>query len=321
MAVKGRGAAVAVIMLGLAVLGSGCGGPAEESPRFAAQWTRFSRAGPIDHPEGLAIDAQGKLLIADTWNNRILRVDGDRVLLAFGGKGTKPGQLWCPRSVATDKRGNLYVVDNWNQRVQKFSPEGRFLLKFGEKGAPKGYDEAPGKWVYPYGVAVDSQGFIYVSDFNNNRVQKFDPNGKFVMMWGTEGRQDGQFSHPAGLAVDKQDRLYVADLGNDRIQAFRPNGKKMQFDGKWGESGEDPGQFDRPYAVSVDEQGNVYAVDLGNHRIQKFSPRGRLMFAAGKWGSGEGELDCPIAITVGPDRAIYISDLGNNRIQKWTPAS
>jgi DNA-binding beta-propeller fold protein YncE len=336
-----------LVLIGLLTLGLGCGGRKEQAPRFAAQWTEYAGAGAIDHPEGLAVDPQGMLLVADTWNHRILRVDptsaatpapggrpptpgqnngvlpvrAPRAITCFGERGSKPGQFQCPRSVTTDKRGDIYVVDNWNHRVEKFTREGRFLLKFGEKGGPFGYDEAPGKFVYPYGIAVDSKGFIYVSDFNNNRVHKFDPRGKFVMMWGTEGRQDGQFSHPAGLAVDSQDRLYVADLGNDRIQAFRSSGDKMAFDGKWGEAGHEPGQFDRPYSVSVDAKANVYVVDFGNHRVQKFDPSGRVLFATGEWGAGQGELDCPISAAVGPDGALYISDLGNNRIQKWTPAS
>ncbi len=307
MAGAWRVAGVGLVVLVMAALILGCGAPSQTAPHFLAQWTQYPGAGGIDHPEGLSIDPKGNLLVADTWNNRILRVDTNgKLISSFGERGKKAGQFECPRSVTTDKAGHIYVVDNWNHRVQKFSPEGRFLLKFGEQGEPKGYDEAPGQFVYPYGVAVDSQGFIYVSDFNNNRVHKFDAKGKFVMMWGTEGRQDGQFSRPAGLAVDSQDRLYVADLGNDRVQAFRSNGKKMQFDGKWGEAGADPGQFDRPYAVNVDSQGNVYVVDFGNHRLQKFTPSGRLLSFSGKWGKGKGELDCPISVAVGADQAVYI---------------
>jgi DNA-binding beta-propeller fold protein YncE len=317
-------ALIGIAALALAAVLAGCGGKMQGGTKYAAQWTEYAGAGKIDHPEGLAIDEQGNLLVVDTWNNRVLRADGSGKLLAsFGEKGSKAGQFMCPRSATTDKEGNIYVVDNWNHRVEKFSRDGRFLMKFGEKGSPKGNDEAKGKFLYPYGIAVDSQGFVYVSDFNQSRIHKFDQRGKFVMMWGTEGRQDGQFNHPAGLAIDSTDRLYVADLGNDRVQAFRADsgGKKMNFDGKWGETGKDPGQFDRPYSVGVDDQGDVYAVDLGNHRIQKFTASGKLVYASGKWGTGENDLNCPIAVAVGTDKAIYISDLGNNRILKWTPAS
>jgi DNA-binding beta-propeller fold protein YncE len=318
------GALIGIAAIALAAMLSGCGGGTQAAPKYAAQWKEYAGAGPINRPEGLAVDQQGNLLVVDTWNNRVIRADSSGKLLAsFGAVGAKDGQFTCPRSAATDKSGNLYVVDNWNNRIEKFSPDGKFLMKFGKQGSPKGYDEKPGQFLYPYGIAVNSKGFIYVSDLNQNRIHKFDPNGKFVMMWGTEGRQDGQFSKPAGLAIDSTDRLYVADLGNDRIQAFRSDagGKKMNFDGKWGETGPDPEQFDRPYGVAVDGNGDVYVVELGNHRLQKFTASGRLLYLAGKWGDGDTDLNCPIAVAVAPDKAIYISDLGNNRILKWTPAS
>ena len=213
-------------MLAAMAVAIGCGGPPGTPPQFVAAWDGSgARVGPIDHPEGVGIGKLGELIIADTWNDRIVRAAFEGgVVGAFGEHGTGPGKLECPRYVTTDRVGNIYVVDTWNHRVQKFSPTGRFLLEFGGQGGPWGYDEADGKFSYPYGVAVDSQGYIYVSDFNNNRIQKFNPRGKFVKKWGTEGRQDGQFSHPAGLAIDAEDRLYVADLGNGRIQSFNTEG-------------------------------------------------------------------------------------------------
>ncbi len=324
MSMVRRGALMALAAVAAAGLLAGCGGPVIGGTKYVAQWTEYAGAGKIDHPEGLSVDGQGNLLVVDTWNNRVLRADGSgKLLTSFGERGSKAGQLMSPRSVTTDKDGNIYVVDNWNHRIEKFSQDGKFLLTIGKKGSPKGYNEAKGQFLYPYGIAVDSKGYIYVSDFNQNRIHKFDSAGKFVMMWGTEGRQDGQFSKPAGLAIDKTDRLYVADLGNDRVQAFRSDdtGKKMNFDGKWGETGKDPGQLDRPYNVGVDAQGDVYVVEMGNHRLQKFTASGKLVFVSGKWGEGENDLNCPIAVAVGADKAIYISDLGNNRILKWTPAS
>jgi DNA-binding beta-propeller fold protein YncE len=279
--------------------------------------------GVINYPEGVGVDASGRLLVADTWNDRILLCDDTgKPTAAFGKTGQKKGELLRPRSVTTDASGNIYVVDTWNHRVEKFSRDGRFLLTFGSKGGPWGYDEAPGKFVYPYGVAVDSKGNILVSDFNNNRIHKFDNRGKFVLMWGIEGRQDGQFSHPAGVAIDKQDRLYVADLGNDRVQRFAFNEKgQAVFDGKWGEEGTDPGQFDRPYSVCVDQEGNFYVSDFGNHRIQVFSPSGSLLYICGKRGSGDGELESPLGAAVDGKGALWVLDWGNNRLQEFARSS
>ncbi len=316
-----RKAAVIVLLLSLA---AGCGGPNLKAPAFKAQWDGAGSAvGKIDHPEGLGVDKEGRLLVADTWNDRILRCDAQgKPVAAFGKSGTGKGELMRPRSVTTDREGNIYVVDCWNNRISKYSPSGEFLLSFGGRGAPFGYDEAPGKFIYPYGVAVDSQGYVYVSDFNNNRIHKFDSKGKFVMMWGIQGRQDGQFSNPAGLAVDSKDRLYVCDLGNDRVQRFVfPEPDKAEFDGKWGESGDEPGQFDHPYAVCVDENDDFYVADFGNHRVQCFSADGEFQYILGKRGSGEGELEMPVAVAVDGQGAVYVTELGNNRVQVFGPAS
>jgi len=314
-----RGAVVVVIMVV-----AGCGGPKGPAPTFKAQWDGTgSPVGKVNHPEGLTVDKNGRLVVADTWNDRILLCDEEgKPVSSFGVSGQQKGQLLRPRSVTTDRHGNIYVVDCWNHRVEKFTPAGVFRLSLGKKGGPWGYDEAPGQFVYPYGVAVDSKGFIYVSDFNNNRVHKFSALGTFLNMWGIEGRQDGQFSNPAGLAIDSKDRLYVCDLGNDRVQRFVFNDEgKAVFDGKWGESGTDPGQFDHPYGVCVDKDDNIYVADFGNHRVQCFSPEGKVLYVCGKRGTGEGELECPVGVAVDGKGGLYVAELGNNRVQKFAPGS
>jgi len=311
-----RGALIGVIFFVTAALAAGCGGEGSgPAPQFSAQWdTGGASVGKLDHPEGVEVGARGKLLVADTWNDRILLASRDGTVSgAFGEYGGEPGKLQCPRSVTVDNDGNIYVVDTWNHRVQKFSPTGQFLLDLGGFGEPWGSDEADGKFSYPYGAAVDSEGNIYVSDFNNNRLQKFDAQGKFVMKWGTEGRQDGQVSHPAGLTIDKEDRLYLADLGNGRIQRFTTDGK---FDGKIEDD-----SLSEPYDVAVDANGDVYAVDFGMHQVRKYSASGRLIWALGERGHDEGQFEMPLSVAVDGDGVVYVSDWGNNRIQSFTPAS
>jgi len=313
-----------MIAVVIAVALAGCGGPGGTPPKYASQWNgRGDSAGALNYAEGLAIDPQGKLLVADTWNDRILRYDADgKSLSAFGLHGHKDGELESPRAVTTDTRGNIYVADCWNHRIQKFSRDGKVHLTFGKKGGPWGDDEGDGLLLYPYSVAVDSQGNMYVSDYNNNRLQKFNSRGKFVLKWGVEGRQDGQFNHPGALVMDKQDRLWVADVGNNRVQRFRfDRAGRPVFDGQWGKEGVEPGEFDRPYGLAVDKDGNFYVADFGNHRVQKFDSRGRLQYLFDKYGSGDGELDSPMALAVDDTGVLYVSDWGNNRLQKFLPAS
>ena len=117
---------------------------------------------------------------------------------------------------------------------------------------------------------LDAYGYVYVNDFGeNNRVQKFDRNGNFIISWGKVGRDDGQFMNPTDIAVDSKNFIYVVDSGNNRIQKFDSNGKFLT---KWGSEGSGDGQFDGPMGLIVDPSGYVYVVDMGNKRIQVFAP-------------------------------------------------
>jgi len=113
-----------------------------------------------------------------------------------------------------------------------------------------------------------------VVDTNNNRIQKFDSSGNFLLKWGknagagSSGSDDGQFNLPQGVSVDSSGNVYVADAGNHRIQKFDSNGNFLLT---WGTFGSDDGEFRGPTGVAVDSSGNVYVTDPSRWRIQKFS--------------------------------------------------
>ena len=72
----------------------------------------------------------------------------------------------------------------------------------------------------PWGIAIDKQENIYIADWRNDRIQKFDSDGNFLMKFGTTGSGEGQLNRPTGVAVDKEGIIYVADWMNDRLQVF-----------------------------------------------------------------------------------------------------
>ena len=90
-----------------------------------------------------------------------------------------------------------------------------FVKAWGSKGSDEG------QFLEPAGVAVDSSGNVYVSDFSNNRIQKFTSNGTFITKWGSSGSGEGQFNRPENVAVDSSGNVYVGDTSNNRIQVFR----------------------------------------------------------------------------------------------------
>jgi tripartite motif-containing protein 71 len=112
------------------------------------------------------------------------------------------------------------------------------------------------------------EDYVYIADMKNHRIQKFDGNGNFITMWGSEGEGDGQLKNPAGVAIDTSDNVYVTDQDNGRIQKFTSDGQYLT---KWGSPGNGDGQFAEPEGIDVDSQGRVYVADTGNNRIQVFA--------------------------------------------------
>ncbi len=107
------------------------------------------------------------------------------------------------------------MADSCNHRIQVFDAEGKLLKHWGEEGSE------PGKLYYPYGLALDGKGHLYVCEYGNHRVQKFTLDGKSVGVWGSRGREPGQLNSPWAVALDSQGRLNVLDSSNHRVQRVR----------------------------------------------------------------------------------------------------
>jgi hypothetical protein len=152
-----------------------------------------------------------------------------------------------------DPHDNVWTIDAAANQVVKFDPDGRVALVLGRKpeaiavrpaqpggaaggrgGAPTGAGTPGSSFNRPADVAWDAAGNIYVADGmgTNNRVAKFDRDGRFIRHWGSTGTDTGQFSGVKGIAIDAQGNVYVADTGNKRIQVFDADGTfKSAFGG------------------------------------------------------------------------------------------
>jgi len=183
-----------------------------------------------------------------------------------------------------------------------------FLFEWGSIGT------GDGEFDYPYGIAVDSSGDVYVVDQNNDRVQKFTSTGTFILEWGVSGSGEGQFNDPFRIAVDSSGDVYVVDLNNHRIQKFNGTGT---FILEWGVAGSGEGQFNNPFGIAVDSSGDVYVADRLNHRIQKFNGTGTFILEWGVEGTGDGELSYPSGLAVDSSGNVYVADTENHRIQKF----
>jgi DNA-binding beta-propeller fold protein YncE len=217
-------------------------------------------------------------------NHRVEKFDANGNFLAqFGSYGSGcPGQFQDPFGIAVDPRnGDVYVSDEGLLRVEKFDSSGNFLSQFGSFGVGPGQFFPPNG---PAGLAVDPHtGDLYVTDFDNYRVQTFDPNGNFL---GQIGGGCCQFT-PSMVAVEPATgSLYVSDPNNNMVDIFNSSGSLL---GQFGGFGTGPGQFDGPVGTAVDPRtGEVYVVDLLNDRVEKFGGVAALLQNLGSAVTGTG---------------------------------
>lgn len=171
-------------------------------------------------PRGIAVDARGRVFVADTGNKRILIYDADgNFVLQIGSEGLSIGQFEEPVGLAFDPRGYLYVADTWNQRVQVFAPskDGSTYSPFLQWDVAGWYGESLDNKPY---LAVDNQGHLFVTDPEAYRVLEFTTNGEFIRTWGEYGIGAENFGLAAAIAVDVEGHVWVSDPANNRLMRF-----------------------------------------------------------------------------------------------------
>ena len=220
-------------------------------------------AGKFAVPHGFYVDREGNVWGGDqiARNGKgadLIKFAPDGKVLMILGKpgmpGNGPGYLTTGSAVVVAPNGDIYVADGHgegtNDRIVKFSNDGTFITAWGKHG------KGPGEFDTPHGIALDSTGRVYVADRANNRIQIFEPDGKFVAEW-------KQFGRPSDVAIDKNDMIYVADSQSTPSnnlgfkQGIRIGSVK---DGKVTAFIPEPSvEANAPEGVGVDDAGNVYA--------------------------------------------------------------
>jgi sugar lactone lactonase YvrE len=164
---------------------------------------------------------------------------------------------------ALSPQGDLYVSDGYgNSRVHKYSPNGALLRSWGEPGTD------PGQFNIPHNICCDADGWVYVADRENHRVQVFDGNGKYETQWNNMHR-------PSGLHLERgpRGRFYVGEIGGGLgVNYDMPNiGPRVSIYSAKGEmlarlgnrpAGLEPGQFISPHGLAVDSRGDIYVGEV-----------------------------------------------------------
>lgn len=157
------------------------------------------------------------------------------------------------------------------------------------------------------GIAVGSDGNIYVSDHGNCRINIYDPNGNYLSSWYSAGNRKGQLKYPAGISVDAQNNLYIADSGNYRVQKFDANGGFIQeYASKRGKDS----AYCCPGGVAVDSSGNVFITDAIFNRVCTYDSSDTLIQANVMPASSNDKTASPMGITRSVNGSFYVTDPG-----------
>lgn len=207
---------------------------------------------------GTRVDPQDNIWVTDYKNHTVLKYSTSGTLLLALGKrdvaGADDKTFDRPTDVAFAPDGHFFVSDGYgNNRVVKFTKEGRFVKAWGTKGS------GDGELRLPHCIQIDAEGLLHVADRENDRVQVFDQEGKFI-------RQYGGFA-PFGLYIAPDQTLFVADGRANKCLHMTLAGKVLS---QWGTKGLEPGQFLLPHCMAVDRNGAVYVGDVEGRRLQRF---------------------------------------------------
>jgi sugar lactone lactonase YvrE len=220
-------------------------------------------AGTFIEPWGIALDADGNILVADTWNHRIQKFDSEgNFLLQWGVSGLAGDgldRLWGPRGIAISPDGKVYVTDTGNKRVVVFTSDGKALFEF-DSSEDARLDE-------PVGIALGPEGKVYVSDTWNMRVAVFSQDGKYLSSFPIQGWNSDSMDNKPYLAVDHGGNIYVTDPEGYRVLIFSNDGKPLLVFGQYGIV---EGDLGLPNGIALGPDNSLWIADTGNNRLANY---------------------------------------------------
>jgi sugar lactone lactonase YvrE len=280
----------------------------------------------------------------------ITGIAGDGVR-GFGGDGgpATGASLHDPTGVAVDSAGNVFVADFNNQRIRRVDATTGIITTVAGNGVPDFIGDGglaiDASLHFPYGVALDNVGNLFIADYGNQRIRRVDATTGIITTVTGNGVQgfsgdgglatDANLSNPMGVAVDGAGNLFVADTSNHRIRVVAAvtgiittrSGTGIQ-----GFSGDGPAtgaRLNNPIGVAVDGAGNIFIADFGNQRIRRVDAVTNIIrtragngiqgFSGDGGPSGSASVNLPEGVAVDRFGRLFIADTNNHRIRLVVP--
>ena len=272
------------------------------------------------HPLGLVVDDNQTVIIADTLNHRIIQwknVDTTNGQVVAGGNGEGSGlhQLNRPADVLIDKEtDSLIIADRGNRRVVRWSRR---------SGTTKG--ELLVGDIDCWGLALDEQRNLYVSDWKKDEVRRYrlgEKNGILVAGGNGKGDRLNQLNVPTYLVVDRQQNVYVSDYSNNRVIKWNKDAKEgIVIAGGQGE-GNALTQLSYPQGLFVDTLGTLYVADSENHRVMRWTQGEKKQVTVIVGGNGQGaganQFNYLRGLSFDRHGNLYVVDENNCRVQRFS---
>jgi sugar lactone lactonase YvrE len=314
----------------------------------------------LDQPRGVAVDEEGNLLIADTKNNRVRRVDaatGVITTVAGGGMAVNEevratdAALRFPTGLAVDRVGNIFIMDSNTNRIRRVDVDG--IIKTvagngqggfsGDGGLATNASLRLGSTDFFGSIALDKAGHLFIADSGNSRVRRVDATTGIITTVAGGGMNFPDSEGPAtgarlsvayGIAIDGKDNLFIADSANNRIRKVDASGKITTIAGSGIGFGGDGGQALRarllfPTSIVVDGSNNLIIADTFNNRIRRVDAvTGSITTMAGtdtrigdNGPATNAGLTSPQGVAVDTAGNILIIDSARNRIRRVDAAT
>ena len=270
----------------------------------------------LSRPHGIFVDNDKTIYIADCLNHRIIqwKCHQKKGQLIAGGDehGDENDYLDDPIDLIVDKQNNsLIISDTDNRRVVRWSTENQTNQQILISD------------IDCYGLAMDRNGFIYVSDVRKNEVRRWKQGDTYeTVVAGGNGKGNlfNQLNYPTYLFVDRDDSIYISDCGNHRVMKWKKGEKEGIIVAGGNGQGNNLDQLSNPKGVFVDDLGQIYVADSWNNRVmcwREGDAEGSIVIGENRQGKESNQLHWPSGLSMDVEGNLYVADCRNNRVQKF----